>query len=106
MLKSALGRVGNVFNRGVSTFNNRIFPKAVRTIGSVATVGRNIGEASKAVRNIGSAINSISGNRFGGPLADKANEVMSKIEGVGNELTSVERPLLQGLQTVRNKLNA
>ena len=106
MLRSTLGRVGNIFNRGVSTFNTRIFPKATRTIGSVATIGRNIGQASKAVRNIGSAINSISGNRFGGPLADKANEVMSKIEGVGNELTSAERPLLQGLNTIQRKINA
>jgi hypothetical protein len=105
MLRSALGRVGNIFNRGVSTFNTRIFPKAVRTIGSVATVGRNIGEASKAVRNIGSAINSISGNRLS-QYADKANEVMSKIEGVGNELSSAERPLLQGLNTIQRKINS
>jgi hypothetical protein len=105
MLRSALGRVGNIFNRGVSTFNTRIFPKATRTIGSVATLGRNIGEASKNIRNIGSAINSISGNRLS-PYADKANEVMSKIEGVGNELTSAERPLLQGLNTIQRKINA
>lgn len=104
MLRSALSRVGNVFNRGVSNFN-RIYPKAVRTIGSVSNVGRNIGEASKAVRNIGSSINAISGNRLS-PYADKANEIMSKIEGVGNELTSAERPLLQGLETMRTKLNA
>jgi len=104
MLK-AFGKVGNIFNRGISTFNSRIVPKATRTIGSIATVGRNIGEASKNIRTIGSAINSISGNRLS-PYADKANEVMSKIESVGADLTSAERPLLQGLNTISRKVNA
>lgn len=101
----ALSKVGNVFNKGVGFFNSRVLPKATRTIGSVATIGRNIGEASKAVRNIGSSINAISGNRLS-PYADKANQVLSKIEGVGNEMVNAERPMLQGLEAMRNKLNA
>ena len=100
----AISRVGNVFNRGVSAFN-KFYPQATRTIGSVASVGRNIGEASKAIRNIGSGINSISGNRLS-PYADKANQVLSKIEGVGNELQQAEQPLKTGLETISRKLNA
>lgn len=105
MIRNALGKVGGIFNRGLSTFNNRIFPKASRAIGDVAKIGRSIGEASKAVRTIGSSINSISGNRLD-PYANKANEVMSKIEGVGEELTAGRKPLIDALNSVRNKLNA
>lgn len=100
----ALSKVGNVFNKGVGFFN-KVYPKATRTIGSIANIGRNIGEASKNIRNIGSSINSISGNRLS-PYADKANQVLSKIEGVGNEMVNAERPLLQGLETVSRKINA
>ena len=106
MIRNAIGKIGSVFNRGLSTFNTRIFPKVSRGIGEAAKIGRNIGDASKAVRNIGSSLNAISGNRLNGPYADKANEIMSKIEGVGDTMVQAERPLLSGLESMKNKLNA
>ena len=105
MIRNAMGKIGSVFNRGLSTFNTRIFPKVSRGIGEAAKIGRNIGDASKAVRNIGSSLNAISGNRLS-PYADKANEIMSKIEGVGDTMVQAERPLLSGLESMRTKLNA
>ena len=47
----------------------------------------------------------MSGGRFN-PFTEKANAVMSKIEGVGNMLTNGEGPLRQGLGTISRKLNA
>ena len=105
MIRNALGKIGSVFNRGMATFNTRIFPKVSRGIGEAAKIGRNIGDASKAVRNIGSSINAISGNRLS-PYADKANEIMTRIEGVGNTMVEAERPLIEGLNAVNRKINA
>ena len=44
-----------------------------------------------------------------GPQCDYSEESSSavpELEGIGNEMTSVERPLLQGLNTFQKKLNA
>ena len=105
MMRAVLSKAGGLFNRGLSTFNNRIFPKASRMIGDINRIGKGIGEASKAVRTIGSSVNSISGGRLD-PFKDKANEVMSRIEDVGQEMTASRQPMLQALNTVRGKLNA
>lgn len=100
MLKFA----GSVFNRGVQTFN-RMAPKISRGIGEVAQIGRNIGEAAKVSRNIGTSLNALSGGRLN-PYANKANEVMSKIEGVGSNLANSEGALQNALSHVSRKLNA
>ena len=81
MIRNALGKIGSVFNRGMATFNTRIFPKVSRGIGEAAKIGRNIGDASKAVRNIGSSLNAISGNRLS-PYADKANEIPPEMKAI------------------------
>ena len=104
MIRNALGRVGSVFSKGISLFNRNI-PTIQRGIGEVNKIGRNIGEAAKAVRTIGSSINSISGGRLE-PFRERANQIMNKIENVGNEITSAEPVLQQGLNALSRKINA
>ena len=100
MLKFA----GSVFNRGLNTFN-RVAPKCSRHIGEASQLGRHIGETAKVSRNIGSSIITLSGGRLA-PYADKANEVLSKIEGVGSNLANNEGNLQSALGHISRKLNA
>ena len=103
MLRFA-NKIGNAFGRGIHTFN-RMAPKIGRNIGEVAKIGRNIGEVSKAARQIGQSANVISGGRLS-PYADKANEVLSKIEAGGEFVANNEGNLKNVLNTVSRKLNA
>ena len=102
MLRFA-NKIGNVFNRGMSTFSKHIVPGIGRTIGEAAKIGRNIGQAAKIGRSIGQSANVISGGRLS-PYTDKANEVLSKIEEGGNYVAKHE-PVLKVLQNLPNQFS-